>query len=138
MYTGSVEAVLNTADMAILLTASNTYNPFGGQYGGYAHFGPIRVYKQPPTAWAAPIDNDWVFVHELGHIMGAFHNREILHDSVPGRGSNYGFRIRNSNYYTIMAYGNRHYTNNIPYFSMNGQRLGNKYNDNTKQLTEAR
>jgi hypothetical protein len=136
-YTGSVKNLLNTADMAILLTESQA-----GVSLGTAHFGPRKITGKPPTAWAAPIGNELVFVHELGHVMGAFHNREIMPLSLFNY--NYGFQIRRTPYHTVMAYSdrNRGFTKWIPYFSGNfvrhGLSFGGGRNDNSRQLTEAR
>jgi hypothetical protein len=140
-----VGALLNTADMAILLTASTTNDAIG-----MANYADIRMWdKKPPTAWSAAVGKRKLnFVHELGHLMGAMHNREELYDIYKPRGSyNYGFLIRNTPYHTIMSYSDRNrekeFTCTIPYFSMDvvdsrGIWFGNKDNNNARQLTDTR
>jgi hypothetical protein len=129
--------------MAILLTNSN----FNGSSGA-ARIGPWKIYGNRPIAWAYTLqDNELTFVHELGHLMGAWHNREEMRDKNVykkiKRDYSFGFQIRNTNDHTIMSYPTKHYNNWIPHFSIDevdrkGHWLGNRYNDNSRTLRETR
>jgi hypothetical protein len=90
---GSLEAILNSADMAIVLTSTGilTYDA-----GGYAALGPYEITGGPPPfGWAAPSKNKIALVHELRHMMGAKHNRE-LENLDEEENFNYGMQGRNS------------------------------------------
>ena len=62
--------LLNTADIAILMTGTPADN-----LSGLAYVGPPVKYATLPIAWVYPGD-PLTFLHELGHIFGCLHNRE--------------------------------------------------------------
>jgi hypothetical protein len=148
-------ALLNTADMAIQLTSTVTNTDTAA-----AIMGPWKTtsLKGPPLAWVAPLNCGLCFVHEIGHIMGAQHNREeypyskddynydmIKHGKTERTFYNYGMQITGTPYHTIMSYPDnaRGLTKWIPRFSRNGvdedgNRIGDEHNDNSRCLTENR
>ena len=80
--TGSQSALLQSADVAVLLTAGRDPFDIGGQVDG---IDPLRNRKYPssvwPCAWMAK-NYKGAFIHELGHILGArydFHNHIKKH-----------------------------------------------------------
>ena len=81
-----------------------------------------------------------IFTHEVGHIFGANHNREVAGN---GNGFNYGYLLRGSNMLTVMAYFSGNFRQWIPYFSnddytVSGVQMGTARDDNRRQLMEAR
>ena len=87
------------------------------------------------------LGHEHIFTHEVGHIFGAHHNREVVSGS--GNGFNYGYLLRGSNMLTVMAYFSGNFRQWIPYFSnddysVNGVRMGTARDDNRRQLMEAR
>ena len=77
--TGSQSALLQSADVAVLLTEGRDPFGIGGQVDG---IDPLRNRKYPssvwPCAWMAK-NYKGAFIHELGHILGArydFHNHK--------------------------------------------------------------
>ena len=151
----AAELILNTADMAILMTSTAIDRIFikqGAmalrQNGGRAFGGPSPIEKKPPLAWVSagydvtvgdPVQS---FTHEIGHIFGCYHNREELFGGQENR-TNYGYLINGTNYFTTMAYQTENHNVWIPVFSSsnityNGSQIGDTQNDNSKTLLETR
>jgi hypothetical protein len=143
--TSSVEKILKSADVAFLITAKGTSDG-DWKVMGTANLGPWKTTYGPPLAWVAPIGSELTFVHELGHIMGAHHNRENTgwtYMNIYGYG--YGYQIPETPFYTIMSYSdlNRGYTKSVPYFSANhvtidGFSIGDENNNNHRLMIETR
>ena len=74
--------LLNTADMAILMTGTPTDKSVG-----LAWLGPPIKYGTLPIAWVYPED-PLTFLHELGHIFGCLHNREEQEQGPNSIGNN--------------------------------------------------
>ena len=141
--------LLNTADMGILMcgTPSTKVKGKSGIRHGNAFMGPPRMYNPfvgPPIAWVYP-ENSLTFLHEVGHIFGADHDRgtlELQGQSTKSDNSNYGYHIEGSHMCTIMAYRNNNYPKRIPRFSSldhryKGLPLGGSKNDNRSQIIQA-
>ena len=106
---------------------------------GAAYLGPTSQTGAPPIGWVQ-LGHELIFTHEVGHIFGAHHNREVAGN---GNGFNYGYLLRGSNMLTVMAYFSGNYRQWIPYFSnddftVNGVQMGTAGDDNRRQLTNAR
>ena len=99
----------------------------------------------PPTGWAKAGD-PLTFAHELGHIFGCNHNREIEPDQIIGA-TNYGYLMKGSatndlnGKVTIMAYQDPPtYMIRFPRFSDNARienenyRVGDSQNDNQDRI----
>ena len=90
--------------------------------GGAAYLGPSSQTGSPPIGWVQ-LGDALIFAHEVGHLFGCEHNRE-----VEGGGSSndysYGYLLRGSNMLTIMAYFANGFTNWIPYFSNDDYSIG--------------
>ena len=134
-----ISTLLNTADIAILMTGTAAKSGVRGVSRG----GPPNTLR-PPLAWVFP-QNDFTFVHEIGHIFGCHHNRE---DHKTGDGgqegqSNHGYHMKGSNMCTIMAYPNSTYPKNTMWFSSKdltykGVPLGDSQHDNRSQMIKTR
>ena len=149
------ENLLNSSDIGILMTGSNTTTGLG-----MAYLGPPIKPTNPPIAWVYPV-NDGNFVHEIGHIFGCHHNPEAQKGSYSNvkqdlkrrkmktsealqtrellTTANYGYHMKGSNMLTIMAYHNETFTRQIPRFSSkeqtyNGVPLGDAEHDNRGQI----
>ena len=127
-----LKPLLNSANIAILMTGAPTLEALGCA----GTIGPSRRTNKPPIAWVFPQD-DLTLVHEIGHIFGCHHNREAS-------GKNGGYLLKKSNMFTIMAYPDETHVLNIPYFSSNvmmtkdGTELGDRWNDNRRQIIKNR
>ena len=146
-------SMLNSADIAIVMTATTIYSQSGTLIGGQAAIGPAPTMRQPPLAWVAagiqqvfPLwrvtQADFVelFVHEVAHLFGCLHDR-----AEEGGGSvnetSYGYIVEGK-YRTTMV----HSTSNeawIPYFSSkdisyDGIPIGDAESDNSRTLRENR
>ena len=142
----SEKALLNTADIAILMTSS----PWRGRdlMGekrnalGESYFAPFKS-GSPPLAWACA-KSPLAFVHEIGHLFGCNHNREEFVRYGCQYYSNYGYLLEGSTMKTIMAAGNSEEDyHTIPYFSSRvfqykGIQLGDQDNDNRNQIIQTR
>ena len=104
---------------------------------GAAYIGPSSQNESPPIGWAQ-LGNALIFAHEVGHLFGCEHNREQY-----GGGSNnaysYGYLLRGSNMFTIMAYPAPGFGQWIPYFSnddfsIGGVNMGTARDDNRDSL----
>ena len=132
----STRALLNHADIAVLMTGSPSLNgTVGCSIGGPSDR------RNPPVCWVFPED-ELILIHEIGHLFGCEHNREEMGDKFM-LGSNYGKLLRGTNMATIMAYPTKTNDKQIPYFSSNhrrfrGIKLGDYYNDNRMQIIKTR
>ena len=86
--------------------------------------------------------HELIFTHEVGHILGAEHNREVENGGLSNDFS-YGYLLRGSQMLTVMAYPSGNYRQWIPYFSnddftANKVRMGTSRDDNRRQLINAR
>ena len=119
----------NALELNIFLQSSDA--------SGAAYLGPSSQNGSPPIGWVQ-LGDALIFAHEVGHLFGCEHNRE-----VEGGGSNndysYGYLLRGSNMLTIMAYFANGFTNWIPYFSnddysIGGVNMGTPRDDNRDSL----
>ena len=141
--------LLNTADIGILMCGTQTKMAAGLANGSH-----------PPIAWVYPW-NDLVFLHEVGHLFGCLHDRESYQNVTTNpivqkhneyvnthvitncTVSNFGYLVKGSNMYTIMAYRNKNHDHWIPRFSSKdkmyrGFPLGDSQNDNRGQIIKTR
>ena len=107
---------------------------------GAAWLGPWRVTGAPPFGWVA-YHYSLTFCHEIGHLFGALHNREV-DDRDPHDDFSHGF-LMGGGRRTIMAYHSPRHWNRIPYFSGprkddRGYSLGDRRNDNSRKHTKSR
>ena len=122
-------------------------------------------YRPPttPTGWTQG-GEPLTFAHEVGHILGALHNREEKGTESLSNEARYGYLMKGSSVrkqkwnqangwhegetdgkLTIMSYWDKErvYTNKIAYFSKNQQVPGKAYsfgdasNNNVDQITRA-
>lgn len=101
-YTNGAKFLLSTAsrgsaDLAILYLSQ----PKSG-FCGLAFVDAARFGKNSAFGWVGKGCQDTTLGHELGHIFGAKHNKEIV-DKPPTDGKAYGKLITGSNFYSIMA-----------------------------------
>ena len=147
---GSLRNLLKGADIAILMTSSGASRQIICLYqyalksyshcflqssnaGGAAYIGPSSQTRAPPVGWVK-LGDALIFAHEVGHLFGCRHNREVM-----GGGSNnaynYGYLMKGSKMRTIMAYPATGFSRWISAFSSKelkykGVPLGNSKNDN--------
>ena len=143
-----IESVLNTADIAVVMTATSI-NDWSSSIGGSAWFGPAPKLGSFPLAWVAAgsmisrnVDPVQLFTHEIGHLFGADHNREA--EELGGGEHNetsYGY-LAQGKFRTSMV---DHTLNEewIPYFSSKDityeeMSIGDDKNDNRKTILENR
>ena len=107
----ALKPLLNSADIAVLMTGSSTEKTLGT-----AFLGPAEKTGEPPIAWVFPV-HDWTLIHEIGHLFGCLHNREAHRPHKIK--SNAGFLVEESNMATINAYFDETHDLQIPYFSSN-------------------
>ena len=118
-----------------------TGTPAENGYLGWARIFRLHNRFNPPLAWVFP-ENDFVFTHEIGHIFGCEHNREVLENGNLRDGSNFGYHM-GGYMRTIMAYRGAGYSHRIPRFSSKdnkylGVALGDSRNDNRNQIIRTR
>ena len=150
----AIDSMLNTADIAILMMATNVHKAAGQNEAGAAYLGPTQIYeprpRSPPLAWVSAGDEKGYplhdpihsFTHEVGHLFGCLHNRES-HDGGLDNKTSYGFLVEGTKYFTTMAYNTYYHYVAIPYFSSKdvtykGLPIGDAQNDNRKTLIENR
>ena len=137
---GSLDSLLNSADIAVLMTGTPSDR---GRVAGRAHFGPPDETGDPPICWVFP-KMEISLLHEIGHIFGCRHNREIHRGDPNSKDSNFGNLVKGTNVATIMAYPTKTHCKRVPYFSSrdikyNGEwRLGNAQEDNRKHIIQKR
>ena len=135
----SLDSLLNSADIAVLMTGTPSDR---GRVAGRANFGPPDETKDPPICWVFP-QIEISLLHEIGHIFGCRHNREIHKGDPNSQGYNYGNLVEGSNMATIMAYPTKMHSRKVPCFSsrdldLNGVRLGNAKEDNRRHMIQKR
>merc|ERR1712117_50687 len=148
---GSVHALLQSYDIAVLMTKNgagkqcwnSACTPYS-ETAGIVWTGTSAKdgYRSPsnPSTWikgGSPL----TFAHEVGHILGALHNREE-HSGGENQQHRYGYLMQGSNKLTIMAYKRGSYTQRIARFSddtesVDGIRLGDSRNNNAEQIRNA-
>merc|ERR1719219_2302139 len=101
-YDGSTTNLRNSADIAFLLTNV----PYSiSKHTGMAHFPWSN--KKVGFCLKSRANGDYTFAHELGHTMGAYHNRETGHINPvhsKGQGHLIAKGTANTGLRTIMAY----------------------------------
>lgn len=139
---GSPSASLQTADIAFLLARRFTNNVCGTAFVNTARF-PFGV------AMHLCAVNYYTFAHEIAHIFGAYHNREVSRQN-PNFCFGHGYLVLPKNPIstkgerTIMAYPASGHRNRVNYFSSPsiqyaGERpTGDFDNDNARVLTITR
>ena len=119
---GTTAALMNTADIAILLTSGVSSDNFCGA----AYTRPL-IYNSdtiPPIGWVGKDCTD-TLAHELGHILGARHNYEISKKTFEDDTFGFGYLIPNRGAGTIMAYRTNVYPKRYKAFSSPLLRFGN-------------
>ena len=141
--------LFNTADIAILMTGTPICKDsvlvcwwHCWCFVGFAEVGPHISHNTFPIAWVYPED-DFSFVHEVGHLFGCRHNREEFQKKFPPWETNFGYLIKGSNMITVMAYSNNEDSVRIGRFSSCDQKyqgfsLGDLNNDNRMQIIKTR
>ena len=135
----SLDSLLNSADIAVLMTGTPSDR---GRVAGRANFGPPDETRDPPICWVFP-KMEISLLHEIGHIFGCRHNREIHRGDPNSKDSNFGNLVKGTNVATIMAYPTKTHCKRVPYFSSrdikcDGVRLGNAQEDNRKHIIQKR
>lgn len=146
---GNEERLLQTADFALLLTNTRDADGIGGEVDGVD---PLRNPGTFRCGWLAK-NKKGAFTHELGHLLGARHDRG---EDNPQFNANpeHGYFINNDTrqyQYTIMATGDNTILpsgmiddglGRSPYFSaprmIYNRTLGGRRNDNTAQIIKSR
>ena len=139
------ELLLNSADTAILITATHA-----GSLAGGALLGPTQITGGSPVAWVS-IGSQWysavyAFTHEVGHLFGCLHDRAqymLEGTEMVGNETGYGYLVEGTRYYTTMAYPTQSNNVLIPYFSSKdltyeGLPIGDAENDNRAKLIQNR
>ena len=133
-----IESMLNTADIAIVMTATHV-EYWTGSTGGAAWLGPAPKERRLPLAWVGAgsamvesYDPVQPFAHEIGHLFGCDHNREELGGGRLNETS-YGYLVEGK-YRTTMVH-HTHGEEWVPYFSSKdiqheGMPLGDEENSN--------
>ena len=130
---GSLDSLLNSADIAVLMTGTSCPAP-GGRFEGRAFVGPPGETEAPPVCWVHP-RREISFLHEIAHIFGCRHNREIDTKGDNHQDYYFGNLVKGTNMATIMAYTSDTHYQKVSYFSsedleFEGVKMGNAKNDN--------
>ena len=97
---GSSAALMNTADIGILLTSGASSDACGSAYLRPLYYNNDNY---PPVGWVGKDCNVNTLAHEIGHILGARHNREISSSTFNDDNFGFGYLIRGTNAATVMA-----------------------------------
>lgn len=133
------------ADLVVYFTERSEYCGLAWLYNGYPQYAFSVVTRSCATS-------NYSFVHELGHNMGAEHDRYVSSDASPSA-YNYGYVDTNARIRTVMAYNDKCAALGFsctrvpffssPYLSYNGVPLGvNPWSSeaayNVRRLAETR